>query len=82
MYVEIPVRRSFNGTVSGTETLLAAEPCAIERYFTIASRVYWRRPCTGWPQGRKNLAITISELQAQLECDHAWRAITAQPNAE
>jgi hypothetical protein len=26
---------------------------------------------------RKHLAITISELQAHLERDHAWRAITA-----
>jgi hypothetical protein len=31
---------------------------------------------------RNPLAITISELQAQLKCDHAGRAITAQTNAE
>jgi hypothetical protein len=30
----------------------------------------------------KHLAITISELQAQLERNHAGRAITAQTNAE
>ena len=28
-------------------------------------------------RGTQHLAFTISELQAQLERDHAWRAITA-----
>jgi hypothetical protein len=30
----------------------------------------------------EHLTITILELQAQLERDHTWRAVTAQPNSE